>query len=211
MAYTDEAAFQSGLSTAGLTATTLDFDSLSAGELIPSGVPVDRITFTYNHFHSGFGAATMQVRDDFETTSPVNYLGSNDGGIFQDGDDFDLSFAPVNAIGMFFITADLMFDGDIELTVGGVSASLVTADVSFLPTFGDQVYFLGLIDTMNTFTTASVTTIGGGFFLFNVDDIVLASAAAGPMVPVPEPASAPLFLVGLIGLWAAARARRRGT
>ena len=199
MAYTNKTVFETDLAAAGLTDTTLDFESQTAGDLIPSGSSAGGITFTYN-----FGGATILVDNLFETTSPTNYLGTDDAGLFLDGDDFDLSFAPVNAIGMFFITADFMFNGDIELTVNGVTASLATADVSFLP-LGDQVYFLGLIDDMNTFTTASITTLGLGAFFYNVDDIVLASAAAGPMVPVPEPASAPLFLVGLIGLWAASR------
>ena len=39
---------------------------------------------------------------------------------------------------------------------------------------GGVVYFLGLIDTTASFTSASVSTIGGGFFFYNVDDITTA-------------------------------------
>jgi hypothetical protein len=201
--YTDFAAFQSDLSTAGLSANTLDFDGLTGGnsttfgDLIASGDTVGGITFTYD-----FGGVTMEVRNDFDTTSPANYLGTDDGGVFQDGDNFDLSFAPANAVGMFFITADQMFDNDIELAAGGGSIGLSAAEGTSLSD-GGQAFFLGLIDDMNTFSAASITTIGGGFFLYNVDDIVTAAVA------VPEPASLPLMAFGIIGLLAAAHHRRR--
>jgi hypothetical protein len=165
MAYTDYAVFMADLP--GL-ATTLDFDSLAAGTTIANGVTVGGITVNYN-----FGGVQMIVTDVFDTTSPPNFLGTDDADVLQDGDDFNLSFSPVNAIGIFFITADIMFDNDIKLTAGGLTAGLdASAGGTPLPD-GGIPYFLGIINDMNTFTSASITTIGGGFFLYNVDDITI--------------------------------------
>jgi len=184
--YTDQASFLAALPS---PASTLDFDSLAAGATIANGDTVEGITFNYN-----FGGVQMQVSTGFETTSSPNFLGTDDADIFQDGDDFDLSFAPVNAIGMFFITADEMFDDDITLTAGGTSAGLSAADAGANLGDGGIPYFLGIIDDTNPFTTANISTIGGGFFLYNVDDITTAV--------VPLPGALWLFGSGLIGLLA---------
>ena len=116
MAYTDSAAFFGALPG---PSTTLDFESLSDEEIIADGDTIEGITFFYD-----FGGVQMQVRDDYDTTSPDNFLGTTDANVFQDGDDFDLSFAPINALGMFFLSADPMLDGDIELNAAGITASL---------------------------------------------------------------------------------------
>ncbi len=187
--YTDQATFMAALPG---PASTLDFDSLTAGDTIADGDTVDGITFNYN-----FGGVQMQVSDAFNSTSSPNFLGTDDADVFQDGDDFDLSFGSVNAVGMFFITADTMFDNDISLTAGGASIGLSTADAGADLGDGGIPYFLGIIDDMNTFTTASITTIGGGFFLYNVDDITTSA--------VPLPGALWLFGSGLVGLLACRR------
>ena len=178
MAFTDRSAFLAALPG---TANTLDFDSLTGGNsstigtIIDAGDTVGGITFDYD-----FGGVQMEVRNDFLTTSPSNYLGTTDAGVFQAGDIFTLDFSPVNAIGMSFITADQMFDGDITLSAGGGSASLVAADVGADLGDGGFPFFLGLIDTENAFGSASIDTLDcGGCFLYNVDDIVTS------VVPVP--------------------------
>ena len=187
--YTDQASFLAALPG---SAATLDFDSLAAGTTIASGDKVEGITFNYN-----FGGVEMYVSDAYLTTSSPNFLGTDDADVLQDGDDFDLSFSPVNAIGMFFITADEMFDNDIVLSAGGASVGLSIGDAGTDLGDGGIPYFLGIIDTANAFTTASITTIGGGYFLYNVDDITTAI--------VPLPGALWLFLSGLAGLLAARR------
>jgi hypothetical protein len=190
MTFTDQAAFMAALPG---SANTLDFDGLTGGNstdfgtIIADGDTVDGITFNYD-----FGGVQMEVRNDFLTTSPDNYLGTTDGGVLLDGDEFSLSFAPVNAIGMSFITADTMLDGDITLSAGGDSVSLVAADAGADLGDGGIPFFLGLIDTTNTFTSADIFNIGGEFFFYNVDDIVTSV--------VPVPGAIWLFLSALAGL-----------
>ncbi len=181
--YTDQAAFMASLPG---SASTLDFDSLAANTIIEDGSSVDGITFNYD-----YGTVQMQVGNVFDTTSPRNSLGTDDLDVFQDGDNFSLSFAPVNAIGMFFIIADEIFDNDITLTAGGISAGLSAASAGADLGDGGIPYFLGIIDDMNTFTTADIATIGGGFFLYTIDDITTA---------VPLPAALWLFGFGLMAL-----------
>lgn len=195
MTYTNLASFLADLPG---TANVLNFDSEAAGTLIGSGGTLQGITFNYD-----FGGVQMMIADGDDTTSMPNFLGTDDGGLFQDGDEFDLGFGLVNAIGMVFISSDLLFDGDITLTAGGATASLIAADG--VDVGGDNTaYFLGIIDDSATFTTASIGNVGGGFFLYNVDDITTAAAST-----VPVPSTLLLFALGLSGVLV--RRRRRLT
>jgi PEP-CTERM motif len=196
MAFTDHAAFQAAAPGA---LSTLDFDALSAGTIISSGGTVGGITFTYD-----FGGVQMMVSDVFSTTSPSNFLGTDDADIFQDGDDFGLSFAPTNALGMFFLSADFLFDGDISFLAGGVTASLEESAVEQILPDGSHAYFLGVVDTATAFTSAAIVANGGPggpFFFYNVDDISIG-------VPqIPEPGTLFLLCTGVVGLAAYTRPR----
>ena len=202
IAYTSRAAFDTALGAAGLSPSTLDFDATAAGTTIGTGSSLGGITFVYD-----FGGVQMQVSDVFDTTSSPNFLGTDDGDLFQSGDNFDLSFGATNAIGMFFISADeigsSLLDEDIALTVGTTSALLDTLAVEQTLADGSNVFFLGLIDVASTFTGASVTSFCCEFFFFNVDDIVTATSAQ----QVPAPGTLGLFGAALIGLLA--RRRRK--
>ncbi|MES9905668.1 MAG: hypothetical protein ABW168_23710 [Sedimenticola sp.] len=180
VAYTDRAAFLAALPG---PSNTLDFNSLTTGTLIGDSSTVDGITFNYSVL-AGYGVS-MQVTGDKE-------LGTNDGGVFQDGDYFDLTFAASNAVGMDFISSDGMLDGDIILTAGGASVGLLVTDATDLG--GNwYAYFLGIVDDASPFTTAGITTHGGGgAFLFTVDDITTSA--------VPLPPALGLFVLGLVSL-----------
>ncbi len=189
LTFTNQASFLGALPGA---ANTLDFESVAAGTIIGNGDTVEGITFNYDILES-FGVQ-MQVSDVFLTTSGTNFLGTDDADVFQGGDDFSLSFGPVNAIGMYFITADEMFDDDIVLSAGGGSVGLSLADAG--ADLGDTgiPFFLGIVDTENTFMSASISSFCCGEFLFNVDDITTAV--------VPIPGALWLFISGMLGLFA---------
>lgn len=151
--------------------TILDFDQLPAGTTITANSAAEGITFIYD-----FNGLPMQVSHLYATTSAPNFLGTSDGGMFHDGDDFTMSFAPVTAIGLFFITADPLLDGDLKMVAGGATALLKALDVQETLPDGSKVYFLGVIDNEAVFSSADVEALPGGFFLYNVDDIVTAPA-----------------------------------
>jgi len=198
-----------------MTVTTENFDTTTAGTVVSSGDTVGGITFT----HAIGGGIELAVTDGdqfggggpFSTTSGANFLGTTDFDTLVGGDDPTMSFAASNAIGLYIITPNVdpdvdIFDNDLALVVGGTEALLTLADVqtSFTLSDGSDVYFLGIVDTMSTFTSASIVTdsYALGAIFFNVDDIVTAVAQ------VPEPGTLAIFGLGLAGLGLARRRRR---
>jgi len=149
--------------------TVLDFDLLPAGMTIAASASTGGITFEYD-----FDGLPMKITHLYATTSAPNFLGTDDGGMFHDGDNFTLSFPPGSAVGLFFISADPLLDGDISVTAGEVTASLIADHVHATLSDGSRVYFIGIVDDQSAFTSASVEALAGGFFLYNVDDIITA-------------------------------------
>ncbi|AMK75619.1 hypothetical protein A1342_14405 [Methylomonas methanica] len=171
----------------------MNFDSNAAGSLIAEGGTLGGITFNYPTLAS-FGV-TMQIVTGSPTTSSPNFLGTDDGGLFQAGDGFSLSFAASHAIGMFFISADPIFDDDIGLTVNSTTASLMVSDAIALDAV-NNAYFLGIVDDTNTFNSVEVSSLScGGCFLYNVDDIITATTSSNS---VPTPSVIWLLVAGLI-------------
>jgi len=164
--FADQAEFTAALPTAP---QVLDFDHMAPGTTIADAATTGGITFSYD-----FEGLAMKVAHLYATTSSPNFLGTVDGGMFHDGDDFTLTFEPGNAIGLFFISADPLVDGDIRITAGGATASLVAKQVQETLPDGSRVYFLGVVDTDAPLTQARVEALPGGFFLYNVDDIITA-------------------------------------
>jgi len=140
---TDPATFMSAISGLPGTASTLDFETPSAGTTIPNGGSIGGIAFT-----SSIGL-DMIVSTGFATTSGSNYLGVDDlaDEVFLPPTDlWEMSFAaPVRAIGLYIITSpDGLLAGDIRLeTAAGIVANSAT-EYSTLSD-GGRVYFLGLV------------------------------------------------------------------
>jgi len=171
---------------------TVDFEGAIVGNEISSGSTFDDITFTYN-----FGIIiNAQIRNDFDTTSGNNSLGSTGDGLFFSGDELALSFAEeIHAFGLFVIAGDDIFASDFTVTVpGGSVSNTPSTDTTFgtLPD-GGKVFFLGVVesDLNNGFTSATLSSASGFDFFFNVDDIVYAQA-------IPEPNTFMLFGTGLL-------------
>jgi len=207
--YTSRAAFDAAISDAGLSTATLDFDSIASGTTIPDGTGLGDVTFAYN-----FAGVQITVTDGnqfggggpFDTTSPPNFLGTDDADLFQSGDNFVLGFEASNAIGMYFVSADTigvaLLDDDIALAAGSASALLDTLAIEETLADGSNVFFLGIIDPLATFTSASVTSTCCGFFLYNIDDIITTAVA------VPAPSTAALFAIAA-SAWLGIGVRRK--
>ena len=166
MVYVDQVEFAAALPTAP---RILDFDHMPAGTTIADAATAEGITFSYD-----FDGLAMKVAHLYATTSSPNFLGTGDGGMFHDGDNFMLKFAPGTAVGLFFISADPLVDGDITVFANGVTAKLAADQVQETLPDGSRVYFLGVVDAESPFSEARVEALAGGFFLYNVDDIITA-------------------------------------
>ena len=198
--FTVRDSFTSTLAGLAATPSVIDFDGTPAGTTIPSGGSIDGLTFTY----AFSGGVSLSVETGFDTTSPANFLGTDDGDdTLRDGDNLAFSFAPSRAFGLSIISASELFDGDFVLTVETESLSLQASAVQQTFPDGGSEWFLGIFDDAGSFTLATLTAdsnTGGTAFFYNLDDLRLAS-------PVPAPMTAVLVSGGLAFL--ALRRRRR--
>lgn len=207
----DKAGFDTAV--AGLSDVStniLDFESQTAGTIIPSGTTLGGITLNDN-----LSPLQMTINDFGQTTSDPNTLAVNVNGSpdsFELGDRIDVSFQASNAFGFFLIVGSAFdfFDNDVIVTFGGEAISIVNADVPdvlFDPagnSFG--AIWLGLVDDMATHTTATIqfglpsSSIAAA--IGEIDDITTTR-----VVVVSEPAVILLFGAGLLGLFGCARRR----
>lgn len=176
--YTDRAAFDTAVATLGGVSTNADYDAHADGTILPSGAEDDGVVYSY-----AFGGVQIEVRavedvSQIDTTSTPNYAGTTDAGVFQDND--NVTFSTVsgpgfNAVGLSVTTTDTMEPGDIVLTANGASVGLNPIAVQSILEDGASEYFLGVVDAV-AFSNVQLTTAGGGFFLFTIDDLVHAKA-----------------------------------
>ncbi|TXI23003.1 MAG: hypothetical protein E6Q61_07940 [Nitrosomonas sp.] len=202
---TDKSAFLNNL--AG-SIGVLDFDNLAHNTPISgtvqtvsgnTGIIFPASVTDWQNFSHQLQVVT-NINDNNPTTSNQNSLGTDDTDNYNTiigGTVINLGFTnPIIALGLSFITPDLLFDDDIRLVTGGDAASLMINDKTFIGSFDGidyYAYFLGLIGNIN-FSSASIQygpDVIGGPFLFNIDDIIIAT------VSMPEPGTAGLMLGGI--------------
>ena len=167
-AFTTRAAFTAALPGAG---STNGFDSVAAGTTVASGGAAAGVTFTYN-----LGGTLLKVTNAYPAVSAANAIGTNDADILQDGDNLTLSFAATNALGLNIITKETLENGDLSLTGGGQTASIAAIQIQQTLSDGSNVYFLGVVNANTAFTSATLNTVGGGYFFYNLDDFTTARA-----------------------------------
>jgi hypothetical protein len=194
--YTNRAAFEGAIG--ALAASTIDFESLAAGTVVPSGGAIGgdvSISYAFD------GGVQIVVVNDFATTSGANSLGTQGDLVFLAGDSFELGFPPSLAVGLSVIGED-MLPGDVTLEIAAGSATSGEAE-SILPD-GSQVFFVGLVESdpglaLTSATLTSIVVEDPSDYAWNVDDVVTA---------VPEPGAALGALAALTACAASRRARR---
>jgi len=185
----------------GADMSTYDFDALAVGTIIASGDTLNGATFSYTLLPAlpGDPDPSIMVDTGFGTTSPNNYLGTDDGsGAFVGGDEFTITFdQTIHAVGLYVISADLIFANDFTITTS--SGQNVSNTVGFDVVLADgNAFYLGLIEDDFSQGFDSITLSSADFgFLFNVDDITVS--------PVPLPAAMWLMGSGLLCLFGVSR------
>ena len=188
MTFTDSASFNAALPGTPLVTT---FDNTDAETIIPNGSQFGNINFSLN------SGSDLIVTDNFDTTSPFNYLGADDGfaNEFLSGDELLFNFDRlVQAFGLFVIGSpepENILPFDLQLVGGGLNVFNDTPE--FTLDDGGDVFFLGIINE-NGFDSARLNSFGDPnasepFFAFNIDDISTFSE-------VPEPGTLLLMAFG---------------
>jgi hypothetical protein len=206
LSYQTSASFNTAIT--GWAVTTTNFDNVLAGTIYSTGNGPPGSGFTLS-LSSADSSVTPTVGNTFATTSGSNYLGlNNPDTAFEAGDVLTFSFAaPVRAFGLYVITGTFERGnaGDISLIGGGTSVgNSATPDLLNIDPVSDA-YFLGLVSNSGGFSSVTLNnSIADPNLLLpiTVDNVMLAS-------PVPEPSSAVLMFIGLLGLGAASRYRAR--
>ncbi|WP_320042269.1 PEP-CTERM sorting domain-containing protein [uncultured Desulfobacter sp.] len=169
-------------------AFTIDFDDIPAGNTVSD---IGGVTFSSNI------GLDLSVFTGLPTTSESNYLGVADDGdgyfLGYYGDEIYLDFvAEVTSISVTFIGTP-NDDAEYSIVTDQGSSSKTTKDYSISDY--DDVYTV-IFTSAISFDSATLTA-SGDLTSYHIDDIVITYADS---TQVPEPSSAILFLLGLIGL-----------
>ncbi|MEM6641318.1 MAG: hypothetical protein AAF610_15625 [Pseudomonadota bacterium] len=174
--YVKRAAFDNALDDIDADRLIVNFDELGETPL-PSGSEVDNIIFVYDFMGVELEVRKIDDQGDFDTTSQPFFLASTDAGVLQDGDDITFQFpVALHGFGLYIMTSDAVVDNDLFLSVDGFNAKLEATELEGVLSDGADVYFLGIVDPTQKFTTATLGTNGAGVFLYSLDDLEIAVA-----------------------------------
>lgn len=186
MIFTDSNSFNAALPG---PANITNFDNADFETLIPNGSQFGSITYNLN------SGSDLIVSSNFSTTSPLNYLGVDDGfsNEFLSGDELTFTFdSLIQAFGLFIIGSpapDSILPNDLQLVGGGLS--VFNTEPEFTLDDDGEVFFLGIVDESG-FDSASLISFGDPsepFFAFNIDDITTSGE-------VPEPGTLIMMAFG---------------
>lgn len=202
VAYTTLASFQAA--TSGLM--TENFDAATAPLVIPNGGTYGQLKFNYN---INGGSGLLEIVNFFPTTSPPNYLGSNDPATeaFFASDSLTITLShKISAFGLYIVGNGGYLANTFTLNIGlGTAQNSATPDV-VIDDVGDVAYFLGITST-SPFSSATIalTTPGnpGDGPLWNIDDVTWGKSNSA----VPEPGTMLLIGTGLVAV--AGRLKKR--
>ncbi|MEL7451092.1 MAG: hypothetical protein AAFN78_17890, partial [Pseudomonadota bacterium] len=82
----------------------------------------------------------------------------------------------VNAVGLSITSIDALEAGDLTLLAGGTTVDLDPEAIQSILSDGAREYFLGIVSSV-AFSSIRFRTVGGGYFLYTIDDITIARAA----------------------------------
>lgn len=194
----------------GVTANTIDFESVTPGTVV-EGSTLQGVTFS-----SALGGGYVLAVSDTNGVGDSNALGStNNGGTTTStigfGESVTFNFSqPTHAFGLYVTANSPAFDfraNDVLLDLGG-GAVLLNNQVGDI-----ALTFLGIVDDVNTYTTATVSfnPAIANLYPFRLDNLgyTTPSQAPGPQ-PGPEPGPSgvpepPLLMVLGLALLAAGR------
>ncbi len=210
LGFTDSSAFQAALPGPSMV---VNFDNVNVGTPVPDGVPFENISLTSN-VNNILRRSGLIVSAQFLTTSPLNFLGVNDGftNEFLFGDELTLDFsASVLALGLSIIASPEVTQDTDFLLVGGGGSVFNAGSPEQILFDGGEVFFLGLISDQ-LFNTAQLISFGDQLDTslgFNVDDITTVTSANPATVP--EPSTVLLFGTGLLILAGMTRSKKAKT
>jgi hypothetical protein len=172
--FTDPPAFQAAL----IDQTTITFDDLGSGTIMPSGMTLSGVTYTFNA--SGFAGLATNA---FLAISPPNTLGVSrglgfSGDYFFAGDSVTLTFAqPINAIGAYFSSNPVAGTTQRFIFIATPSGTAFSGNALPEGTFGFQanaLRFVGLVsDTPFSQATLAITNPSPNNVGFVADNIII--------------------------------------
>lgn len=194
----------------GATTNVLDFESQTAGSVVPEGSTLGGLTFNSNlpdHLQMGIRG--------IGSTSGLNSLAVTENGgtsfeVFGLGDVVDVSFAASHAFGFYLVVSEDFdfFTNDVIVTFGGATIAIEDADVA--EDFGTNEFdalWIGLVDDVATHTSANIQFGQPPFVGIGEFDDFTTTSATTPPAQTSEPAAILLLGIGLLGLFSCTRRR----